>query len=367
MKFEIDRDVFAAALARALGIASKEVFPILRNVLLKSEDETRIQVIATDLDLSLWTIMDARVERPGAMTIPVKEALGFARNFGDTRISVEHVADKALMTAGKSRRSLSSIRPEDFPAVESDKNKIPFIQCDKSILFRALSRIFYVVPPKADAFSLSGIFFHSPLPGKYRFISTDGHRLAYQYVEANAFPGLDVGKGIILPRKGVEEMLKALEEAGDAWVARDDRRFYLKTPDIVLSMQLLEAEYPDYEVIIPEERPISFAVDIEKFKRSLKSMGVFSGNYRPVRIAVTRGKLSLSVVNTELGEAEDELDIDYDGEEFTVHIGLKLLAAMAGNIGGESMVMEAVDHVHAVVCLEREDRSVLHLIMPMVV
>lgn len=363
MQLQLNREVFAEALARVVGIASKDKnLPVLRNVLIKAEES--ISLFATNLELSIWTKFEGVVMEPGAITIPAKEALGIVRGFNNRDIQLESSQNQVTFKAGKSRRSLQALPAEDFP-YQQTFDEVIFTQCDKESLTRALSKILYTVPSESDPFSQPGAYVDPIGAETLRFVASDGHRLAFH--ETPAMGGIDLG-GAIIPRKGIEEMLKALEHNGGSSIAREGDKVFLKTNGTVLSMQLLEGDYPEYGVIIPEIRPGGATLPTEKIRQSVKSMSVFfTYLIHPVMFHFAPGRLSIQTKSQELGEAEDEIEIEYDGDEFSVPVNGKYILQTLANMTSERMRMEWVDGFHAVILLEEGNPDALHLIMPMVV
>jgi len=126
-------------------------------------------------------------------------------------------------------------------------------------------------PPEEDHFSVAGLYWHAVEPNQLRFVSCDGHRLAYFQTSEESFPNLGMEKGVIIPRKGVQEIIRILEKESEASLSIDENCLILKTPGSVLSVQLLDAEFPEYQLIIPEERPFSLELSWEAFSRLLNA------------------------------------------------------------------------------------------------
>lgn len=366
MKFEVDRDVFADALSKAAAIATaKESMPMLRSVLLRSMEATRIEVVATDLEISLWTSIDAKVEEPGAVCIPAKQSLDLVRGFIDSRITVDCGPDgRARMQCGRSKRSIPTTAPEDFPDTRLHAD-LAFTACDKAELLHAIAKTIHSVPRDSDAFSIAALMFLPNQNATCRAFASDGHRLTYQDLKGG-FP-LDVpATGIALPLKGLQQMLRMLDGEGEAFLADQENRIILKTDEGLLGMQLIEAEAPEYEAIIPDYRPFYAMVDAGQLQLRLSSMSpLASGKFRALGLTIGDGKLRLKVGSAETGEGEDEMDVEYDDEEFSVYLNYHYLKDVCKSAGEGKIRMEWVDRQHAVVFLEPKNPYCLHLIMPM--
>jgi DNA polymerase-3 subunit beta len=346
----------------------KTGMPILFNTLLKASDARTIEFSATDLELSLCTRMESRVDIPGSSTVSARKLLEIVRELPDENITLEQLLnDKLLIQSGRSRFELSTIPADDFPHMNFYLDA-EFSKCDVSVLKNSLSKTLYAVPVEEDPFSIAGLYWHRVESGAVRFVSSDGHRLAYYGMPEDVFSELDLGKGIIIPRKGVQEILKVLEKEEDVSLALHENCLILKAPDTVLSIQLLEMEFPDYQLIIPDDRPFSFLVDRETFFHALKRVAVLTNQkWRYVRFIVSSGALELEAGNPEVGNASDAVDIEYEGESFTVAFNIKYVMDTVQAMESPHVQFEWVDQFHGGVFVSPDDAGYLSLIMPMVV
>ncbi len=369
MKVQVSKGILTQVLQKVQSITEKKTnMPILFNTLLTASDRQVIEFSATDLELSLWTQMKSRVDLPGSTTVSARKLLDIVRELPDENISLEQLPnDKLLIQSGRARFELSTIPSEDFPHMNFYRD-IDFAQCDASMLRTSLTKTLYAVPVEEDPFSIAGLYWHPVEPNSFRFVSSDGHRLAYYQTEEDSFSQLELGRGIIIPRKGVQEVLKVLEKEEEISMAIYENCLVLKTPNTMLSIRLLDMEFPDYQLIIPDERPFSFLVDREPFFHALKRVAVLTNQkWRHVRFIISSGILELEAGNPEMGRAQDTLDIEYEGESFTVAFNIKYVMDTVQTIESPQVRFEWVDQFHGGVFLSSEDTAYLSLIMPMVV
>lgn len=369
MKVQVGRGILTQVLQKVQSITEKKTgMPILFNTLLQASDDQTLDFSATDLELSLWTRMECRVEVPGRSTVTARKLLEIVRELPDENIILEQLPnEKLLIQSGRSRFELSTIPADDFPHmnfyIDAD-----FFKCDASVLKNALGKTLYAVPVEDDPFSIAGLYWHRLESGAVRFVSSDGHRLACYGMPEDSLTEVDLGKGIIIPRKGVQEILKVLEKEEDVSLALHENCLILKTPDTVLSIQLLEMEFPDYQLIIPEERPFSFLVDRETFFHALKRVAVLTNQkWRHVRFIIDSGALELEAGNPEVGNASDAVDIEYEGDSFTVAFNIKYVMDTVQAMESPQVQFEWVDQFHGGVFVSPDDAGYLSLIMPMVV
>jgi DNA polymerase III subunit beta len=368
MKFQVDKGNLSQVLQKVQSITDrKSNMPILGNCLIKATSDQLLEFSATDLELNLWTKMDAQVMEEGSVTVSARKLLEIIREIPQALISIEAFANnKMLITAGRSKFELSTIAAEDFPYINFYQD-LPLSNCDTASFRQALQKTFYCIPVDEDTFTAPGLLWHSAGSETFRFVSSDGHRLAYFEVPATSFPGIKLEREVIIPRKGVQEIIRLLEKEDEASIGVDEKSLVVRTPSTFLSTLLLDAEFPEYEVIIPPERPCGFSVESEIFQPALKRVAVLTDmTYKHVRFHISRNSLELESGNPEFGNANDVLDIDYEGEDFSVAFNVKYVLESIQVMEGASIRFEWVDQNHGGVFVAPDDPGYLSLIMPMV-
>ena len=357
MKIQVETGLLTSVLQKVLNITDKRTnMPILSNTLIKATDHNTIEVSATDLEISLRTEIDALVESPGTTTVSARKLLEVVRELPYEHVTLEEIPGSKLhVQAGRARFELQTIPAEDFPHLNFHEGS-EFSRCEASLLRKCLSKTLYGVPTEEDHFSVAGLYWHSVEPNHLRFVSCDGHRLAYFQVPQESFPALGLDKGVIIPRKGVQETIRVLEKENEAALSIDENCLIVKTPSTVLSIQLLDAEFPEYQVIIPDERPFSVDLGWEAFFSALKRMAVLTDHrWRHVRFRVSDNALQLEAGNPEIGSADDILDVEYPGEEFSIAFNVKYVMETIQNIESETIRFEWLDAFHGGVFVGQDD------------
>lgn len=369
MRIRIETSTLLQTLQRVQNITEKKSnMPILANILLKATDQQMVEVSATDLELSLRTRIAAQVEHPGNMSISARKLLEIVRELPPQQIILEMVSnDRMTLLAGRSRFEMATIPWEDFPHMNFYQ-EINFLQCAVPLLQGALAKTFYAIPMEDDPFSVAGIYWHLTEAQKLRFVASDGHRLTYFEVPSEHFSDLDLQTGIVIPRKGVQEILRLIDKEKEVSLGTYENCLMVKTDSAMLSIQLLEAEFPEYQLIIPEERPFALRTDREGLYSSLKRMAVLTDQrWKHVRLIIKQGLLELEAGSQEIGIANDVLDIDYEGEDFTVAFNIRYVLDAVQAMDGKDVQFQWVDQFHGGVFVAPDDPGYFSLIMPMVV
>jgi DNA polymerase-3 subunit beta len=369
MKLQVARSVLVQILQKVQSITEKKSnMPVLANTLIQAEEGETIRFSATDLELSYRTQGVAQVELSGKTTVSARKLLEIIRELPQELIHLEALPNERLaITAGRSHFELGTISVDDFPHLTFYEDTI-FIPFQAADIKDCLEKTLYVIPSEEDPFSIAGLFWHPVEADLFRFVASDGHRLAYTQASSSKFADIQVAEGIIIPRKGVQEMIRMLESAGDFQLGISENCLVMKTSDATLAVRLLEEEFPEYHEIIPQERPFSILIDRLELTQALKRMATLTNQkWRHVRLTVREGILILESGNPEIGSANDELDVDYTGEPFTVAYNIRYLLEAIQCMVSEKIRFEWVDNEHGGVITGTEDQGYLSLIMPMII
>ncbi|MBP8644722.1 MAG: DNA polymerase III subunit beta [Syntrophobacteraceae bacterium] len=368
MKLQVDKGSLIQALQRVQGITEKKTgMPILSNSLLQASEPNLLEVSATDLELSIWTYLEAQIESPGTTTVSARKLLEILREMSQESVLLQTLPNNRLsVAAGRTQFELATLAVEDFPYIAFHRDA-SLVRTSASVLKQAFQKTIYGVPAEDDPFSVPGVYFQPMDSSDLRFVSSDGHRLAYVQVSRKDLGDLDVGPGIVIPRKGIQEILRVLERETDASLGIVENSFLVKTSGSFLSIRMLDADYPDYEQIIPRERPFSFVVKWENFHAALKRVGVLTNSkWRHVKMVVSNGTLELQAGNPEVGFANDLLDVDYEGEEFSIAFNIRYVLEAIQVMESSEIRFEWLDAFHGAIFTGADDPGYLGLIMPMV-
>jgi DNA polymerase-3 subunit beta len=369
MKILVDRAQITQVLQKIQNVTERKTnMPILSHVLIKADAESLLQLSATDLELSVRAELPATIEEPGNITVSAKKLLDIVRELPQSQVTLEtNLYQRLVIQTGRAKFELATIPWEDFPRT-SFYEDVTYANCDAGLLYRCLSRTWYAIPAEEESFAIAGLYLHVPDNDTLRFASTDGHRLAHVKELRGSFDGVDVGTGIVIPRKGVQEILRAIDKESHVLLAFHENCLMLKTESLLLSVQLLEAEFPNYQMIIPEERPFHFDVEWESFHAALKRMAILTDHkWRHVRFNLRGGMIELESGSHEIGMANEVLDVQYEGADFSVAFNIRYVIDAIQPLEGQQVRFEWVDSDHGGVFMSPEDPSYLGLIMPMVV
>lgn len=338
MEFTIERDVLLKGLQRTLGIVERKgALPVLGNVLIQAVTKDTLRIVATDRELCLMIDYRASVIKKGQLTIPAKKLFETVRELqGETLHLVEIAGSVAQLTCEKTVCRLRGLPAEDFPTLptlaDEEGSKI-----GAGALFRSLiGKVFFAVSTDGAKKNLEGVFLQrDPSAGKtmLRMVSADGHRLALAETDMTDFerrsgdPICVPEKGVIVPRKGLQEIRKLLDgEDADVFIQVKDQTFIVRNEkNTRLSVSLIDGEFPDYRRVIPAPGDDDAVVRFEKgsILHCLRRMGVINAECADLEISADL--LVLSATHPDVGDIRDEIPAQYQGDGKTVKFNVAYL------------------------------------------
>ena len=318
MEFKIKRAIFLDGMQKTLGIVEKKTtMPILNNVLIRT-DQGKIKIIATDREIGLVADYEAQVLREGDITLSARKIYEMIREIQGEMIHVQKNEQLIVtLTSQKSVYKIPGIPADDFPNVTVDQD-VKFFKIKGDVLKNLILKTSFSMSTDEIRKNLNGIFLdmEPEKKGVIKAVATDGHRLAMISAYLGDKDFLNLEKGIIIPRKGVVEIRKLVEnESGDVMIGIHQGMCVLKTDHTMLKVSLIDAEYPDYKRVIPVEKGTSIQFERDAALHALRRMSVISSErYSGVIIKLMAGKIVLNSTNPDVGEANDEIEVTGGGE-----------------------------------------------------
>ena len=321
------------------AVSQKSSLPILSNVLLEVEGET-LTLTATDLDIGISSKIKVQVETAGAITIPARKFFDIIKALPDgSEISLSARKNNFVsIKTGKSQFKIIGLPKEEFPQLPIFKNK-DAITVEQSVLKEMMNLTDFAISRDDSRFILTGIYF-SIKGDKIKLVATDGRRLA---VSQKTLPKKTiVDKTIVIPTKAVQEIKRMLEEDGEVEIKFSDNQVAFEFKDSYIVSRLIEGEYPNYKNVIPEKDGEEIKVVREDFLAAAKRASIFTDqDSMAIKLNIKKKKMTISKNTPYLGEAKEEIEIDYTGEE-EVEIGFnpRYLIDVLKNLSGEEIAFE---------------------------
>ena len=367
MEFKINRETFLDGIQKTLGIIEKKTtIPILNNILLKA-DANKIKIIATDREIILISDYEAEVLEKGEITISAKKIFEMIREIQGEVINFNQKNNIVKISSQRAFYKIPGLPAEDFPSI-SDDHDIPLYKIQGNVIKDLINKTSFAMATDETRKNLNGVLLEEGMDGVnhlLRMVATDGHRLAMaKSLTSGHF--LKAGKGVIIPRKGLMEIKKIIDENEDVKIGLHKNMFVLQTESTILKVSLVDADDPDYKKVIPAEKGIRVVLEKEYFTHALRRMSVVSSErYGGVILSFSKGKLTLNSTNLDVGEATEEIDIDYDGEVIDSGFNVNYLIDAISVINKDNIVFEVGLGLKPSMIKQAEDDNYLCIIMPL--
>jgi DNA polymerase-3 subunit beta len=371
MKVTVER----ATLLKSLGhvhrvVERRTTIPILSNVLLRGA-AGELALKATDLDLEVTETLAADVEAEGATTVPAHVIYDIVRKLPDgSQVSLETTGDgtQMLIRAGRSRFNLQALPESDFPDLAAGELPHRFA-LSATDLKRLIDKTQFAISTEETRYYLNGIFVHTVDAGNgdlvLRAVATDGHRLAR--VDVPAPKGSAGMPGVILPRKAVAEIQKLVDGLeAEVTVELSPAKVRFGIGAVVLTSKLIDGTFPDYQRVIPANNDKQLVVDRDLFSAAVDRVSTISSERgRAVKLALSDGRLVLSVTNPDSGSATEELEVEYDASALDIGFNARYLLDIAGQLDGDTALFKLADAGSPTLVQDREGAAALYVLMPM--
>jgi DNA polymerase-3 subunit beta len=369
MEFKILQEEFVKGLYRAQSVVEKKgTMPILLNVLIEAQD-AGITITATDLEIGLKEFHHAEILKFGKTTISAKKLYEVIKELPEKNISVRVKENHWIeIKSGKSTFNVMGISADSFPSLPTYEED-GFISVETKILKEMVEKTLFAVSLDESRYNLTGVYFvkkEESEDKEFRMVATDGYRLSMiDRLFGEEVEGLN--KGVILPKKGLVEINKLLEEEGPSvGVKLKGNNFIVKKDKVVIIMRLLDAEFPDYRQVIPPQTKRHIKMKRNQILESLKRVSILSvEKTRGVKFQFSADILELSSYNPEFGEAKEEIGVDYQGENLTVGFNSRFVLEVLNILKSEEVVFDIEDSVSPAIIRASNDEKHTCVIMPM--
>lgn len=372
MDFYIPRNTLLAGIRKTLGIVEKKTTqPILNNVLLRIR-ENRLTVIATDVETTLVANYGAEVLSEGEITVSAKKLYEMIREIPEGIVHVKrNEGNTLIISCQKAVYRISGIPAEEFPSIGEENSELSLCPLDKGLLLDLIGKSFFAISQDETRPNLTGAFLEAEEregeSSVLRMVATDGHRLAIVDSVPIGQKFSCLPKGVIIPRKGLLEIKRLLEDnIGDVFLGIDGGLCVIKSGEDVLKISLIDAEFPNYRRVIPQERGVNVLVEKEKILHALKRINVISSEgYGGVVVNIKDNLMVLTFQDSDVGDAFDEIEIQYTGEEIIKSYNINYFLAAVEVIDDQQVNFEiGIDSKPSVVRSSDNDRYMC-IIMPL--
>ncbi len=365
MQIGFQREELLKALGYIVGVVERrQTLPILSYTLLKHRDGIT-SFTGTDLEVeTITTIVTTDVKIDGLVALPARKLFDICRALPEqSTVVIKTEVGKATIKSGRSRFSLLTLPTEDFPSLQAIQWE-QALTIPRKLLKKLLEQTHFCIAQQDVRYYLNGLLleFDNKL---LRAVATDGHRMAISEIPVEQATKSD--RQLIVPRKGINEMLRLLDDSDRSVTLQiSQNHVRMTTEEFVFTSKLIDGRYPDYTKVIPSQQTKVLSLSRSEFKETLGRVAILSGEkYRGVRLSLSDKGLRVTAHNPEQEEAQEEIPVVYNGEPMEIGFNVNYMSEATGALMGTEISLGLSDPNSSCIITEPNTKYPKYIIMPM--
>jgi DNA polymerase-3 subunit beta len=317
MKFTITREQLSEGVsAVSAAVPTKTTLPVLANILLEATKDG-LRLSGTDLDIAVGTMVPASVDQEGAITLPARKLQELVRELPSAGIRFTTQGEQRVtIECGRSKFKLLGLPREEFPA-------FPQVTFDKSSkttardLQKLVAHVAFAASTEESRPILNGVLWQLTAD-RMRMVATNGHRLAKMEVPLQSGAASQPAE-LIVPPKALDQLRKLFSPDDEIEIGRSENHLGFRSASTVVYTRLIEGPYPNYEQVIPRENDKTATAEKAALMAALRRMSIVASEQtHRIRMSFGDGACRLSVTTPDLGEAQEEITVSYEGEPIDI-------------------------------------------------
>lgn len=371
MNFTVDRDVLEGLLARVQAVAERRhTMAVLSHTLVTAGGDA-LSLVASDLDIVIRCTQGVPGAGAGSIALPARRLYEVAKVLPKGPVAlVERDGNYVEISAGRAHFRVAGLPAGDFPEMPQ-RPAAGAASAEAAAFRRQVDRVSPFASLEETRLNLTGVLLErvESEDGRelLRMVASDGHRLAVADGELRGAGALLGGGRLLVPRKGLLEIRRLADAgAGSVELSATDKFLFAAKGDTELWVRLLDADFPDYRVVLPRAVERRALLSRDRFAESLRRVSVMAPEkVHSVRLAFSGGQLEVFASFPDVGEARDLLEVEYEGAPITIGFNGRYLLDAVNGVSDENLVMEMKDEVSQVSVRPEKDGSFQAVIMPM--
>ncbi|CNE30201.1 DNA polymerase III subunit beta [Yersinia nurmii] len=364
MKFIIEREHLLKPLQQVSSpLGGRPTLPILGNLLLQVT-EGSLLLTGTDLEMEMVArVALSHSHEQGATTVPARKFFDIWRGLPEgAEITVALDGDRLLVRSGRSRFSLSTLPAADFPNLDDWQSEVEFM-LPQATMKRLIESTQFSMAHQDVRYYLNGMLFETE-GEELRTVATDGHRLAVCSMPiGQTLPS----HSVIVPRKGVMELVRLLD-GGETplrlQIGSNNIRAHVG--DFIFTSKLVDGRFPDYRRVLPKNPDKTLEAGCDLLKQAFARAAILSNEkFRGVRLYVSHNQLKITANNPEQEEAEEILDVSYEGEEMEIGFNVSYVLDVLNALKCEDVRLLLTDSTSSVQIEDSASQAAAYVVMPM--
>jgi DNA polymerase III subunit beta len=363
MKFTAPREDILGPLQNVIGVVERrQTMPVLSNVLIGARNN-RLSMTGTDLEVELVCTRELTIAQSGDVTVPGRKFLDILRAVPDgTAITIATEGERLSIKAGRSRFTLAMLPASEFPVVDeiSAQQTLSVAQGE---FRRLIDKTHFSMAQQDVRYYLNGLLLEAD--GKtLRAVATDGHRLSL--CECALETKVAARQQVIIPRKAVGELQRLLGSDGALELQIGNNHVRATIGEVRFTSKLIDGRFPEYGRVIPSAPTKRIEADCQLLRQALQRTAILSNEkFRGIRLALKTNQLTLSAHNPEQEEAEDQVEVDYSGEDIEIGFNVNYLLDALSAIDGDRVQLGLSDSNSSGLLTQPGSTTAKYVVMPM--
>ena len=342
------------------GISTRTAVQILGGVLLTASS-SRLELAATDMELSLRASLDAEVEDEGAVVVPGRLLVELARLLPESEVSLEQKADEGVvrLASGSFESRLHTYTAEDFPRLPDTQGLERYV-VDQDALLGTIARVSRSASRDESRPVLTGVLVRFE-PGKLVMAATDSYRLSVKETPIEgSLPELEA----IVPARALGELARVAQGAERIELSVHENQVVFGIDGIWLTTRRIDGQFPNYKQLVPEAFEHEVSLPREELLDVVRRIAVMAQRNSPLRLRFAEGELAVSARTQDVGEAEESLPAAFSGEPLEIGFNAEFLRDGIESVDGETIRMRLISPLRPCVLQSEGSDDFLYLIMP---
>src|SRR6201987_1881399 len=363
-KFELLRELTATQ-----GVVErKTTIPILSNYLFEASAD-KLSLTATDLDLSLRTVCNAKVKREGSCTIPARKLYDYVKLLPDADITIKLLENHWVsIRCGRSNTKMAGMAKSTSPSLPVFP-PAGVVKISAPVLLAMIAKTGFAIANEESRYTLNGALMVLK-PESITMVATDGHRLAHIERSGEKFEGVSGEMKTLVPKKAMDELKSLLDGTDTETVefAKDESTLFFRIGPRLLTSRQLTGQFPNFEAVLPKDNSRIIALNADELNAAILRVAQFADERsRAVRMRLEKGEVKISASSTEAGESEDSLEAPYNGDPLTIGFNAAYLIEFLKAAGTSEVRLELKDPQSAgqLRPAEGDDYKYRYIVMPM--
>jgi DNA polymerase-3 subunit beta len=319
MEFSVDKSALLDELNTTQGVVErKTTIPILSNLLVETKGN-RLNITATDLELSIRTSCEAKIKREGAGTIPAKKLLELVRLLPEGEIKVKLLENHWVeIVSDRKKYKLVGMAKENFPSLPAMPHTM--VKISAPVLESLIAKTKFAISMEESRYTLNGGLLILK-PDTLAMVATDGHRLALAETDQK-LTGLNGEMKVLVPKKAMDEVEKLAAAAGsEAQIefAKDESNLFFQVGHRLLISRILTGQFPNYEAVLPRDNTKNIVLERVELSDAVRRVSQLADQRsHAVKFSVSKEGIEISASSPEYGEAKESIEKEYKGEPIAI-------------------------------------------------